>query len=97
MKHLSKSLACLVLLSVMICSGCATITSRQMLDPMLYPSTKFDAAWLGEALFPSPQFNYFEGRSYTLAAICIVDLPISLVTDTVLLPYDVWMVLREEK
>ena len=77
-----------------MCSGCATYVARSdggafflygETLPKCYPATYYDGSLIGES-FTTKDPSY-AGRFF----ICIgsvVDLPISLVTDTLILPYD---------
>lgn len=52
----------------------------------LYPATKGDVAVIHGCL--RPDGTVFAQKSYLWAALTVVDVPISLITDTALLPVD---------
>ena len=90
--YVSRSFIAASLLLILI-SGCGTI-QRHQIDG-LYPATKGDV-FLIYAGFSN--FIHMEGKvplsqqvilRPTLIIIGIVDLPISLTTDTLLMPYDI--------
>ena len=58
-------------------SGCGTFASRDPFfnKPGVYPATRFDVDGIRELELPYPVF-------------LVLDMPISLVTDTLLIPYD---------
>ncbi|WP_300004227.1 YceK/YidQ family lipoprotein [uncultured Cedecea sp.] len=67
----------IVALISMFLSGCGTFLSR---DPFfknegVYPATRFDAEMIKESESPYPVFF-------------AMDIPVSFVTDTLLIPYD---------
>jgi uncharacterized protein YceK len=69
-----------------ICSGCATIVSRGhdkygvFHDKGIYPATRLEAEIIGYGVDSFSSAAVFAGA--------IVDFPLSLVFDTLLLPYD---------
>ncbi|MGT8859138.1 YceK/YidQ family lipoprotein [Enterobacter sp. 186315] len=67
----------IVALISMFLSGCGTFVSRDPFfkKPGVYPATRFDAEGIEELEFPYPLF-------------LALDMPISLITDTLLIPYD---------
>jgi uncharacterized protein YceK len=71
------------LLLAIACTGCGTIYRGDIKG--IYPATKYDVLGINMGI-------HGVGRNGTpspsMALGCTIDLPISLVTDTVLLPYD---------
>jgi uncharacterized protein YceK len=87
--------------SVVITSGCATtfVRSNSTVDPQhVFPATTFDARFFwesgvkGEPLFASADPKVRNGPVTRLAYVtgAIVDLPISIALDTILLPVDLF-------
>lgn len=86
----------------MTLTGCAALPVRSGLYEMdcLYPATVVDVMFIRSAITGGPDPVY--GRetkscwwAQTLGAIIFtLDLPISLVTDTVLFPFDLYQYLR---
>ncbi|WP_227317140.1 YceK/YidQ family lipoprotein [Cedecea davisae] len=66
----------IALISILL-SGCGTFASRDPFfrKPGIYPATRFDVEGMRELESPYPVF-------------LALDMPISLVTDTLLIPYD---------
>lgn len=100
MKRAPQILAAgLVALSV---SGCGTMMRPVMKDDnvRLYPATRFDAEFIGSALVGKPVLGMDSEGGWeplnrvvwsSAQLVCgLVDLPISLVIDTVCFPYDLW-------
>lgn len=80
--------------TVCVLSRCNTIDAKV---PPYYPATACDAAVAYSCLFknsPSgPSFDIWSGKFIWLP-FALVDMPVSLVTDTVFLPYDVYRAYR---
>jgi len=86
-------------LSVLFTSSCATIFVRSdsTSKPVnVYPATRFDAEFMwesgvkGEPLLAIPNPNVKNGPVTRLAYIIggILDLPVSLLSDTIMIPFD---------
>jgi len=83
--------AIITALILTIVSGCATYTSRFMDNPTtLYPATRYDV-FAFRCLFEEDRLDGFQW----LAPLLVIDLVPSLVTDTLLLPYDGIMLWKE--
>ena len=85
---------------VCACTGCGTVATRAMRSefsdkfPAVYPATYCDVG-----LISAPCRSSFSGSAGKKAGACIVgiiDLPISVAVDTLLLPYDVITAAAEE-
>lgn len=79
----------IVFVLVVFNSGCASISSRMQddytsIDKGVYPGVRGDIEWLKND-YKGSELQGAEGIIYPLA---IIDLPIAVVTDTVLLPID---------
>jgi uncharacterized protein YceK len=82
-----------VLTLTFVCTGCGTIATRtswrnELSDdfPPVYAATYVDGG-----LITAPCRSAFEGSAGKKAGVCVVgviDLPLSLAIDTLLLPYD---------
>ena len=86
MKIIFKSL---LLVSILSCQSCATIVRDGIYSPAmnnkitpLYPATSIDVVCMGNALTGTENFMYLFGG--------LIDLPFSLVFDTILLPHDIY-------
>ena len=70
-----------------LCSGCATVITRSYDSSGwihfrgAYPATRFEADIIGSGSGSDPLYPLFIAGS-------IIDLPLSVVFDTLLLPYD---------
>ena len=84
-------------------SGCGTIARNVMKErkgAVVYPATQFDAGMIKNILTTKPKRsreipipiwldNCLEAITRPVVVVCsIIDLPFSLATDTILLPYD---------
>lgn len=79
---------------LVFCSGCGTVVSRTGIhtlsdkpQPRYYPATCWSSRMIAAPAHPE------DGSSGGRAAWCLagsIDLPISLTTDTLLLPYDIF-------
>lgn len=73
---------------LLFCSGCATLVTR-VVDPeygdQVYPATRIDLCGFAYLLEDQKKGG---DEYHCLAVLPAVDLPFSLVTDTVLLPVD---------
>lgn len=99
MKH--RSIMWLIALSVLINSGCASIVCRSGFEKKptsVYPATVLDAE---QIVKPTSGSNWGDGGDRPLPprwhpnsifslVVCIIDLPISIVVDTLLLPFDIY-------
>ncbi len=84
--------------AVVLLSGCMTMSTRsadldhgESMPRYVYPGTQVDLALLAHPLdnYPRPGAEIF---SLVFFGLALVDFPFSLVADTLLLPYDLWMV-----
>ena len=107
MKMIRNGCAALALLAV---SGCGTVMSRPTptyVAPGLYPATRTDGAlfWTcvsGASVFQEKGSGLAPLAGYTVVPLCfLIDIPLSLVADTVLLPMDIyrtdWQAVRERR
>jgi uncharacterized protein YceK len=105
MKRLIHSV---ILLAVALsCTGCATafVRSDSTVDPRtVYPATVFDAevVWHGGIRGEPPMATMDNKKTpMPFRMLCvmggIVDLPISFVLDTILLPYDIYCISRPDE
>ena len=91
----------LLMLSSLFFSGCGTFMAREggiSKDFKIYPATRADSEAIyvsvtGQSIFQHgdcDNANWFgQTIGYTIVPICfLVDLPISLITDTVMFPFD---------
>ena len=88
-----------ILTACLFASGCGTVCRGLVSET--YPATKFDKTlvWIGT----SPQEELTETWAYTcpvverplFVIVGVVDFPISLITDTLLYPYDKWKQKKE--
>ena len=87
-----KSTICLLLLLPLI-TGCGTFIARTG-NPdagslwRVYPATGVDAALLTAPCNPNEEWGSMS-RRFGAAGIGLIDLPISLITDTICFPFDV--------
>jgi uncharacterized protein YceK len=99
-KVLQNIAAALVAASV---SGCGTMMRPVMKEDnnvRVYPATRFDGEFIGAAVVGKPVLGMDSEGGWeplnrvvwsSAQLVCgLVDLPISLVIDTVCLPYDLW-------
>ena len=80
----------------LILCGCATVVVRNHnLNDLasgsdrgrkIYPATRMDSSWVGWSVHEKNPFLFLG---------TLIDFPFSIITDTVLLPYDVTMKLTE--
>ena len=94
-----KNIFCIVVISILI-SGCGTIVREDIKHDtnMPYPATTLDGGLIIASFSPTPPgsgegFNWYDGSLLMRTVIfgcSIIDLPISLVVDTILLPYDIF-------
>jgi len=90
-KRVNKAAALLALACALCANGCGTTTARQFKGnmaffPKCYPATSFDASFISTPFHGS---GHSFGTTLGCCAFGVADLPISIVTDTVLLPYDI--------
>ena len=72
---------------MLMCTGCGTILMRAAgPGEEIYPATKGDIAMIHGCL--NPDGTIFTHKSYIGAGLTLIDVPISLTTDTVFLPFD---------
>ena len=87
---MKKIVRLLLLLVVMLCSGCGTFIARvEFKDDLgngLYPALKLDTAMIKGCL--DPDGTIFAQKSYVIAALTMLDVPVSVATDTLLIPAD---------
>ncbi len=85
MKRIACAISAVVLTATL--SGCATVVMRGGGgDNLLYPATQGDLAMLRAA---SDSDGTVIAHDSSLLALCaLVDLPISIVTDTIMFPFD---------
>lgn len=79
---------------ISIVQGCATAVVRSSERAVrysgYYPATRADVRTLS-GMFDEPEVgNWMQGLDKWLAPLLVLDIPISLITDTVLLPLDVY-------
>lgn len=86
------------LAAVGLCTGCGTILMRAA-DPgeELYPATQGDILMFHGCLHPDG--TIFARRTYVGAGLTVLDMPVSVATDSVLFPFDWWRCsnLREQR
>lgn len=82
----AKILLCVIAL-ITFSAGCGTIVMRSV-EPgeALYPATQGDIAMIHASLRSGG--SIITGPSYLAAALTVIDIPISLATDTILFPID---------
>jgi uncharacterized protein YceK len=96
-------LVVLCLLVAFLFCGCGTILRSVMKNDnfQVYPAIVFDAKLIGYAVIGEDKLGlYDEGEGIvsqvmwnSTEVVCgLLDLPISLVTDTVCFPYDLWTI-----
>lgn len=84
MRQLPKAI---LLITMLANAGCGTIVMRgASTRGELYPATKGDVGMIHVCLHPDG--IVFKRKSYIGAALTMVDIPISVTTDTILLPAD---------
>jgi uncharacterized protein YceK len=76
-------------------------------DVRIYPATRTDGAWFwacvsGNSIFQEKSSGVGRFASYTVVPLCfLIDMPVSLVTDTLMLPLDMyhtdWPQVRERR
>ena len=75
----------ILLVIVFVLSGCVTTVVRAGgVNGVLYPATKADVAVIQYALDDPPK----EAKTSVVVGLSCLDMPISVVSDTILLPYD---------
>ena len=79
--------------------GCASIAARSMTDShkphpkFVYGGTQIDVQWMAAPFDERTQTSgIYAGFAWPLSVAGIVDFPLSLVLDTLCLPYDLWTV-----
>ena len=94
MPHVIKTLA-LVVCVIPFLLGCGTLTARAYRSEFsddfwpVYPATYCDVGLVSAPFRPMEEVS--PGRRVGMCVIGIFDLPISLATDTLLLPYDIYV------
>jgi uncharacterized protein YceK len=94
-----------LVLMMSLVSGCMSISSRSLRDrwsiPRYYPGVCFDAYFIAtpfvrhndlsfhEGIGFKPKISFLEGMGFMLQGV--VDLPFSMIYDTILLPMDIWV------
>ena len=77
----------ILMITLLFQSGCGTLVMRSAgLRDELYPATQGDIIMIHGAL--DPDGTVFAQKSYILAGLTCIDVPISVAFDTVLLPFD---------
>ena len=76
----------LLIFIVMLFSGCIG-TYNTLEEPKIYSATIYDIK----------SFANLEGAVVIFSPIVILDLPFSLVFDTILLPYKTYLIIAEDK
>ena len=80
------------LVAMILLGGCATFMDRNDFEePRLYPATQMDAIGIRESI--AGDSHFFANDSFKILQTasliaCTIDLPISVCTDTVMLPWD---------
>jgi uncharacterized protein YceK len=97
--NLARLCICCVTLCLIV-SGCGTVavTGERFLDPKpvgLYPATRMDAALVHDSATGGTFI--FREPFYLSTVLFTIDLPISVVTDTLLLPVDIIALHRDEE
>lgn len=92
-KRAYKGFAAITVLSVLLgCSGCASVVQRGygLTDYKVYPATRIDLTMPEEGSYEGKGglWKRYGGIWWIVTACCAIDLPFSLATDTVLLPWD---------
>jgi uncharacterized protein YceK len=72
-----------LLLFLLFGTGCGTLMRNDVKreHPMLPQAS----------LYPATTIDLFTSRAFPIGLLFLLDLPVSLMTDTVLLPYDLWV------
>jgi uncharacterized protein YceK len=99
-KHILVGLFGLLMISPM---GCATRQVRSAAVPVptaVYPAIRTDCEMIGVCFDGGTMFHgggpVGKTMGYTVVPLCwIVDIPLSVVTDTLCLPRDVWRINRQ--
>jgi len=94
-------IAMIVLLGISLSlhSGCATMLIRghgELASPSLYPATQVNVGAAMTLLFDR-QDTFSGTDALIILPSVVVDFPISLTVDTVLLPLDIYSALRHDK
>ena len=90
-----------VVLLMSAVSGCGTVLSRPkpaVVQDGLYPATRTDGTLIwagvttGNCFFKQKGERWlYDAMGYTVIPLCFaVDIPFSIVTDTVMLPFDIY-------
>jgi uncharacterized protein YceK len=97
MKRTMGHLACAAIIAA--CAGCASIAARCTTDPhrphpkFVYGGTQIDVQWVAAPFNEKAETSgIYAGFAWPLSVAGIVDFPLSLVFDTLCLPYDLWAV-----
>ena len=82
----------LVLLFGLAMTGCATVAARssqhgEKQTSGVYPATRMDAGMIATPFDPDAK-DEPAGRRWGRCGLGLIDLPVSLISDTVCLPYD---------
>ena len=89
----------IIVLMTLAITGCGTIMGRQDFSPgdiRTYPATRTDGAWIwacvsGNSIFQEKGSGMERLAGRTVVPFCfLIDLPVSLVTDTLMLPVDIY-------
>ena len=80
----------ILLLVAAFCSGCGTIISRSGFADMGYDHVPryYSATFVDSRLISDSSPSTSSGARASWCVIGVIDVPISLATDTLLLPYD---------
>ena len=95
----------LAMAALLLNSGCATIAWRgQDHENRLYPATTLDVGLFKDpnALYIGPDENRppptpWAPGNYLFRLMCIIDLPFSIVSDTILLPLDTILIHNDKR
>lgn len=80
----------IVFVSLFVLGGCASVgrfsddNEEMVINSGVYPATKMDFSILGSAT----KDHWGSGMAKVLSPFAIIDIPFSLITDTIMLPYD---------
>ncbi len=84
----AKTIIIIFIILMLFCTGCGTIIARGTMlhPPGLYPATKFD---IGLSRDTYEHVTYTHDYVYILTIpVLLIDFPISIIFDTLLLPID---------
>lgn len=97
MNNHSRVSVLIILLAMFLLEGCASVArfanedEKKEIKAGIYFATKMDVGLIRGA-FNDSESNWFQGVAIIALPFAIIDLPFSIITDTIMLPYDLYKI-----